>query len=169
MNENPMKEIRLEKITLNMCTGEPGPELEKAKKLLEMLSGKKVIVTKSRKRSTFGVPKGRPIGVMTTMRGANAHDFLSRLFQTLENKLDPSKFDAYGNFSFGMAEYIEIPGVEYDPEIGIMGFDVCVTLTRPGYRVRKRGYKKQRVGKSHIITAEEAMEWVKREFGVEVV
>ena len=54
MNENPMKEIRLEKLTLNMCTGEPGPELEKAKKLLEMLTDGKVVTTRSHKRSTFG-------------------------------------------------------------------------------------------------------------------
>lgn len=168
MSENPMREIRLEKLTLNMCTGEPGPELEKAKKLLAMVSGKKVVLTKSHKRSTFGVAKGRQIGVMTTLRGPEAHEFLGKLLHAVENKLDPSKFDENGNFSFGIAEYIEIPGIEYDPDIGIMGFDVCVTLTRPGYRVRKRAYRKQRVGRSHLIRAEEAMEWVKKEFGVEV-
>ena len=69
---------------------------------------------------------------MSTMRGAVAREFLGKLLQSLENKLDPSKFDTNGNFSFGIPEYIEIPGVEYDPDIGIMGFDVSVTLTRPG-------------------------------------
>ncbi len=161
---NQMKEIRLEKLTLNMCTGEPGPELEKAKKLLKMVTGKKVVLTKSHKRSTFGVAKGRQIGVMTTLRGREAHEFLARLLQAAENKLDAS-----GNFSFGLAEYIDIPGVEYDPDIGIRGFDVCVTLERPGYRVKRRKYKQQPVGKSHQITAAEAKEWVKREFGAEVV
>ena len=33
--ENPMRGIRIEKITLNMGTGEPGPKLEKARKILE--------------------------------------------------------------------------------------------------------------------------------------
>ncbi len=166
---NRMREIRLEKVTLNMCTGEPGPELEKAKALLKLVSGKKVVLTKSHKRSTFGVAKGRQIGVMTTLRGREAHDLLARLLQGAENKLKSSSFDKSGNFSFGLAEYIEIPGVEYDPEIGIKGFDVCVSLERAGYRVKRRGYKQSRVGKPHLITPDEAIEWVKREFGIEVV
>jgi ribosomal protein L5 len=29
---NPMKQIRIEKVTLNIGTGKPGPELEKAMK-----------------------------------------------------------------------------------------------------------------------------------------
>jgi large subunit ribosomal protein L5 len=166
---NPMKNIRLEKITLNMCTGQPGPELEKSKKLLETITGNKVILTKSHKRSTFGVAKGRQIGVMTTIRGRKAHEFLARLLHAVENKLSSGMFDTNGNFSFGIAEYIDVPGANYDPEIGIRGFDVCVTLERPGYRVKRRKYKRKPVGKSHRITPEEAMEWVKKEFGAEVV
>jgi large subunit ribosomal protein L5 len=165
---NRMKEIRLEKLTLNMGAGEPGPELEKSKKLLEMVTGKKVVLTKSKKRSTFGVAKGRHIGVMTTIRGNEAHELLERLLRAVENKLDSARFDSSGNFSFGIAEYIEIPEVDYDPDIGIRGFDVCVTLERPGYRVKKREYKKRSVGKSHLITPDEAREWVKSEFGVDV-
>ena len=93
----------------------------------------------------------------------------SRSIQAKENKIEATKFDNNGNFSFGIAEYIDIPDVDYDPDIGILGFDVAVTLERPGYRVRKRKYRQQKVGKDHIIKAEEAIEWVKREFGIEVV
>ena len=165
---NQMKQIRLEKVTLNMCTGEPGPELEKAKRLLQHVSGKKVVITQSLKRSTFGVPKGKHIGVMTTLRGSEAHEFLRKLLQAKEDKLESSVFDSSGNFSFGIAEYIDVRGVDYDPDIGIRGFDVAVTLERPGYRVKRRKYKRQPVGKSHRITAEESIEWVKKEFGIEV-
>jgi large subunit ribosomal protein L5 len=165
---NQMKQIRLEKVTINMCTGEPGPELEKAKKLLQLVSGKKVVITHSKKRSTFGVAKGRQIGVMTTLRGREAREFLERLLQAKENKLDASVFDSSGNFSFGIAEYIDIPGVNYDPDIGIRGFDIAVSLERPGYRVKKRKYKRQPVGKTHRITPEESIEWAKKEFGIEV-
>ena len=165
---NAMKEIRIEKMTLNMSTGAPGPELEKAKKLLEMITGRKVIKTKSHKRSTFGVAKGREIGVMTTLRGAEARELLSKLLQSLENTLKASQFDENGNFSFGIEEYINIPGVNYDPEIGIMGFDVSISLDRPGFRVKRRRYGRNKVGKAHRITPEEAMEWVKHEFEVEV-
>jgi large subunit ribosomal protein L5 len=165
---NRMRQIRLEKVTLNMCTGDPGPELEKAKSLLQMVTGKKVVLTHSRKRSTFGVAKGRQIGVKTTLRGSEAHEFLGKLLQAKENRLDSSVFDSSGNFSFGIAEYIDVPGVNYDPDIGIRGFDVAVSLERPGFRVKRRKYKRQPVGKSHRISANEAIEWVKREFGIEV-
>ena len=99
----------------------------------------------------------------------SARDLLERLFQARDNRIEAKRFDSNGNFSIGVAEYIDIPGVDYDPEIGIMGFDVSVTLERPGYRVRKRVLKRQKVGRRHIITADEAMEWVKKEFGVEII
>ncbi len=165
---NAMREIRIAKVTLNMSTGAPGPELEKAKKLLETISGGNVVKTRTRKRNTFGVAKGREIGVMTTLRGPAARELLSRLFKSLENRIKPSQFDSSGNFSLGIEEYINIPGVGYDPDIGIMGFDVAVSLERPGYRVAKRRKNKGSVGKGHRITAQEAMDWVKKEFGVEV-
>jgi len=165
---NPMKEIRIEKVTLNMSTGAPGPELEKAQKLLETISGRHVVKTRSRKRNTFGVAKGREIGVMTTLRGREARELLEKLIKANEGRLKKSQFDSNGNFSFGIEEYINIPGVNYDPDIGIMGFDVAVTLERRGYRVRKRSYDNRPVGKEHIIKPEEAIEWVKKEFGAEV-
>jgi large subunit ribosomal protein L5 len=114
------------------------------------------------------VAKGREIGVMTTLRGPGAKELLEKLLQSLENKMKASQFDENGNFSLGIEEYINIPGVSYDPEIGIMGFDVAVTLERPGYRVRKRSYARTMVGKQHRITPEEAMEWVRHEFGVKI-
>jgi large subunit ribosomal protein L5 len=168
MKDNAMKEIRVAKITLNMSTGAPGPDLEKSKKLLEIISGRKVVKTSTHKRNTFGVAKGREIGVMTTLRGKGARELLVRLFKAMENKLKTSQFDDNGNFSIGIEEYISIPGVSYDPEIGIKGLDIAVTLERPGYRVARRSNARTAVGKAHRIKAEDAIEWVQREFGVEV-
>jgi large subunit ribosomal protein L5 len=165
---NPMKEIRLEKVTLNIGAGEAGPKLEMAKKLLEKLSGTKVVVTLTHKRSTFGVAKRRPIGVKVTLRGEKARAFLANVLKANENRLKPDQFDAQGNFSVGVKEYIDLPGVKYDPEIGILGMDVCATLSRPGYRVARRKIRPGRIGKRHRITAEEASEWVKKEFNVTI-
>jgi large subunit ribosomal protein L5 len=166
---NEMKEIRIGKITLNMATGAPGPELEKSKKLLEIISGgATVIKTTSHKRNSFGVAKGRELGVMTTIRGKAAKDLLGRFLKAVESKLKASQFDASGNFSLGVEEYISIPGVGYDPEIGIKGLDIAVTLERPGYRVAKRSNGRAKIGKEHRIKPEEAMDWVRREFGVEI-
>jgi len=166
--ENPMRNIGLEKLTLNMGAGEAGPGLDKSKKLLEFISQSKVVITHTHKRSTFGPAKGRPIGVMVTLRGEKARELLTKLLQANDNKIKPTQFDKNGNFSFGIKEYIHIPGFKYDPDIGIMGFDVAVTLTRPGFRVSKKRIRPGKVGVAHRIKPEEAMEWAKKELNVEV-
>ncbi|MBN2042511.1 MAG: 50S ribosomal protein L5 [Candidatus Aenigmarchaeota archaeon] len=166
---NQMKEIRLEKVTINIGAGEAGPKLENAKRLITKLSGEKIVVTKTHKRTTFGGAKKRPIGVKVTMRGKKAKDFIANVLKGLEDKLPAKSFDRNGNFSVGVKEYIHLPGIKYDPDIGIMGMDVCATLERRGYRVKKRMIRPKKVGKAHAITPEEAMEWVKKEFNVEIV
>lgn len=168
MATNPMRAIRLEKVTLNISVGDDREKVEKAKSMLEQLTGKTVVITATRKRSTFGVAKGRPIGAKTTLRGAAAAEVLKRCLQAKENVLRPSVFDAQGNFSFGIEEYIDIPGIKYDPDIGIIGLDVTVTLERPGYRIARRRLRKRPVGKKHRITPEEARAWAEKELGVTV-
>jgi len=166
---NPMREIRIEKVTLNIGCGNDKEKLERAKKLLERMTGKKVVITKTRKRTTFGMARKRPIGAKVTLRGKDAEEFLKKVFEAVDNKIKSSQFDEYGNFSIGVKEYIDLPGMKYIPEIGILGMDVCVTLERPGYRVKRRKVKKSKVGKKHIVKKEEAINWVKEKFKVDVV
>jgi large subunit ribosomal protein L5 len=165
---NPMREIRLAKVTVNMGAGAEAAKLEKCKKIMHTLTRKKIVVTSTRKRSTFGVAKNKPIGAKTTLRGQEALEFLKKVLQALENRLKESQFDVNGNFSFGIHEYINIPGVKYDPDVGILGMDVAVTLERPGFRVRKRRLRPGKMGKSHLIAKEEAIEWARKNLGVEV-
>lgn len=167
-SQNPMREIRIEKVTLNIGCGESGEKVERAKKLLEKLTGKKVVITKTHKRTTFGMARNRPIGAKVTLRKKHAIEFLKKALKAIDNKLPASCFDELGNFSFGIKEYIDIPGIKFDPEIGILGMDVCVTLERPGYRVKRKKLK-SKIGKNHLIKKEEAIEWVKKTFGVEIV
>ncbi len=81
--------------------------------------------------------------------------------------LSGSNFDDYGNFAFGIKEYIDIPGMEYDPKLGIIGMDVCVALERPGYAVKRRKLS-GKIGKAHKITREEAMSFAREKFGVAI-
>jgi len=166
---NPMLRISIDKITLNMGTGGPGEKLEKSKKLLERVSGEKSVITRALKRSTFGVAKGRQIGVKVIMRGKKAEEFLKKVLEASENKIKSSQFDNQGNFSVGVHEYIDLPGIKYDPSIGIMGFDVAVTLKRAGYSVSKRRIKPAKIGKKHMITREQAIEWIKESMGTEIL
>ena len=168
MTENIMWEIRIEKITLNMGCGTDKNKLDRAKKLLETLSEQKVLTTLSRKRSTFGVPKGKPIGIKVTLRKEKAHKFLRGALSAVDNELKESQIDN-GNFSIGIKEYIDLPDVQYDPEVGIMGLDVCVTLERPGFRVMRKKIKQSKISKKHKITKVETIEWLKKNFGVKFV
>jgi len=87
----------------------------------------------------------------------------------VDNKISKKCFDKHGNFSFGIKEHIEIRGVRYEPEIGIFGMDVCVSLNRPGYRVKKRRREKAKIGSKHILTPEEALVFIKDSLSVEIV
>ena len=166
---NPMREIRIEKVTVNIGVGEAGDKLEHAYDLLKRITGKKPVKTFGKKRiPNWNVRPGLPIGVKVTLRGKDAEEMLKRFFQAVENKVSISNFDDQGNLSFGISEYVHIPGVKYDPSIGIYGMDVNVTLERPGYRVKKRKYLKRKIGKNHIITKEDAAKFFEEKFGVQV-
>jgi len=167
---NPMREIRIEKITVNIGIGEAGEKLEKAMKLLKNITGQKAIQTKSKKRiPTWSLRPGLPIACKVTLRKKLAEETLIRLLKAVENNLKPNCFDKFGNFSFGVPEYIDIPGVEYDVEIGIIGLEVAVTLERQGYRIKKRKINKKKIPSKHLISKKEAMEFVKEKFNVKLV
>ncbi len=162
-----MREIRVEKIVINIGCGEGGEKLEKAKKILVLLTKNIVVATQTSKRTTFGTPKGRPIGCMTTLRGKEAVEFLKKAFEAVDNKLPLRVFDRQGSFSFGIREYIDIPGARYDPEIGLYGMDVCVSLGRKGFRVLRKRISTH-LGKGHRIAPQEAAQFISQKFGIKV-
>ena len=164
---NIMQKIKVEKISLNIGTGGPGVELEKALKLLAKITNKKPVETKTKKRiPTWGLRPDLAIGARVTLRGKEAVELLKRLFNAVDDELPSSKFDNEGNFAFGVPEYINIPGVTYDAALGIVGFEVAVTLQRPGFRIKRRKIKQKKIPKKHRITKDQAIEFIKKEFGV---
>ncbi len=168
--QNKMREIRIEKITLNIGVGQPGEKLEKAVKLLSTISEMKPIQTRTMKRiPTWGLRPNLAIGCKVTLRGNRAEEILSRLLKGVDNTLEITKFDEQGNFSFGIKEYIDIPGVNYEVDIGIIGLEVAVTLERPGYRVKKRKVKRGKIPKRHLIKKEEALNFIRNKFNVNIV
>ena len=166
---SPMKKISLEKIVLNMGVGKSGDAIEIAKKALEQISGKKSCAREAKEtQRDWGIRKGEPIGVSVTIRGNDAIALLKRLLEAKGNTVNGRSFDNFGNYSFGIREHIDIPGIKYDPQIGILGLGISITLTRPGFGIRKRSKHKARIGKSHIITSQEAKDYLVKEFGVTV-
>ncbi len=167
MKENPMREIRIEKVTLNMgCAGDKN-KIERAKKLLEKISNQKPIVTRTMKRTSFGMARKKPIGVKVTLRKEKAEKFLKDVLSAVDNELKESQIND-DNFSIGIKEYIDLPNLEYDPDVGIVGMDVSVTLERPGFKVKRRKIKRSKIGKKHLISKSETIEWLKKNFGVKI-
>ena len=167
--ETPMKKISLEKVVLNMGIGKSGDVINIAKRALDEISGKKSSSRNAKaQQRDWGVRKGEPIGAAVTVRGKDAIELVKRLLESKGNTINGRSFDNFGNFSFGIREHIDIPGVKYDPQIGILGLGVSITLTRPGYGIRTRSKHKARVGKDHIIKNQEAKDYFVKEFGVTV-
>ena len=165
-----MREIKLQKAVVNIGVGDAGERLLKAEKVLKMVTGKKPVRTLSKTTNRdLGIRKGMQIGCKVTLRGPGAEEFVKKAFWIRENRIATYSFDPEGNFSFGITDYTDFPGMKYDPEIGIFGLDVCVSLVRPGRRVASRRIMRRKVPKHHRITKKEGHEYVRSKFGVEVV
>ena len=165
---NKMQAIKLEKVVLNICAGAEQTQVKKANTLISAISGMKAAETTAKKRiATWKIRQGLPIGAKATIRGKKANELLKRLLEAMDNTLPKKSFTENG-FCFGIKEYIDIPGVKYDPKVGIIGLDVCVSLSRPGYRVKWRKIKNHRLTKKHSVSAREATDFAINQLGVKV-
>ncbi len=158
--ENKMREIKITKVVLS--SGAVGTNLEKAAKLLEMVTEMKAQIIRSgpkRRIPAFNVKPNMPLGTRTTLRGKKAIETLKRLLVSISNTIYEDQI-AENGFSFGVKEYIEIPGLEYDREIGIRGFNVTIVFERIGIRVKKRKIKRGKVPRKQHVSREEIIKFM---------
>ena len=163
-----MREIEIEKIILN-CGG-IGEKLDRSVKLLEMITKRKVSRTKSRKRiPAFGIAPGKEAGCKVTIRNREEiNKLLKRFFAAIGDKIN-KKVITNNHFSLGIHEYIEVPGLEYNRDIGILGFEVAVVFKRKGKSVMYKKIRKGRYPKKQDVSGEEIIEFLNKNFGAEVV
>ena len=167
---NPMLKPIIEKVTVNMSVGKSGAPLEQAVTIIKQLTNQNPSKRKAKKTiREFGIRKGESIACLVTLRDEKAEEFLKKALYAVEKKLSKYCFDRQGNFSFGIKEHIDIPGTKYVPELGIHGMDVSVSLGRAGYRVKRRHRTNCKIGKDHLLTATEAILFIKDEFDVEIL
>ncbi len=168
--ENPMREVLIDKVVINIGVGEGGEKLRKAEKVIEILTGSKPVHLQSKKTiRDFNIRKGLPIGVKVTLRGKKAEDFLKRALWVRDFKVPNYSFDAHGNLNFGLSDYTEFEGAKYDPDIGIFGMDISVVFMRRGYRVARRRLKKKRISSKHRVKRDEAMQYMREKFNLNIL
>jgi large subunit ribosomal protein L5 len=168
--EQPMLKPRIDKVVVNLNLGKSGEPLEKASRVLKELTNQQPVKRQAKKTiRDFGLRKGESIACMVTLRKEPAIDFLKKVLPVIENKIPRSSFDKQGNFAFGIKEHIEIAGVKYEPDVGIFGMDVCVSVNRPGHRVKIRRKQKSHIGPNHLLTPEESVVFIRETLGVEIV
>ena len=131
-----------------------------------MLANQKPAKMKSTKRiPSLGVRPKLEIGTVVTIR-KNVEEFLKRMLMAIDNKLRKKQVSE-NTFSFGIKEYIEIPGMEYQRDIGMIGLDVTVVFIRAGRRVKLKKIKRGRIPRRQIITKEEIIKFMEEKFGTE--
>jgi len=164
--ENPMREVKIEKVVLSI--GGTGEELEKGVRLLKLLTKRNPAKMQSNKRiPTFGVRPKLEVGTVVTIR-KNYEDLLRKMFLTLDNTFKKSQLSE-NSFSFGIKEYIEIPGVEYQRDIGIRGFDVTIVFKRTGRRVKLKKIKRGKMPKRQRVSKEDIIKFMEEKFGVKFI
>ncbi len=169
-NTNPMRDVRLEKLVVNIGIGDKEDMFVNAKSLLEKLTGRSAVATKAKRREPeLKIRKGQVIGAMVTLRGTEAQTLLKRALEANNNVVTESAM-ANNSLNFGVSEYIYFSGVKYDPKIGMLGMNINAAFGRKGKRVELRKRKAGRVAVEHRnIAPEELQQYIESKFGAKVV
>ena len=166
---NPMREVFVDKVVVHMGVGEGGDKLSKAVDLMKQITGNSPVRSNAKKTNpTFGIRKGSPISCKVTLRGKKAGEFLETALKIIDRKVSPGQFDRSGNFSFGIEEHTDFPGMSYDPQIGIYGMDINVVLARKGIRITRRHIEPHRLPEKQQVNPEDALSFLKERYSVEV-
>lgn len=169
--KHPMQKPFISKVVVNIGIGSSGAqELKKARRVLFELTDKKPSTTKAKKNvKEWAIRKNQAIGARVTLRKKEAEEFLKKVLIIYDNRILRKAFDHKGNFSFGVDEHIKVPGIKYDPDLGIFGFNVSCKIERPGHRIKYRKKDRRKVGEHHYVSKDEAMYFMQKFLKVEIV
>jgi large subunit ribosomal protein L5 len=167
--QNPMQSIFIDKVVLNIGIGSNEDMYQNARMLLEKLTGRQPVQTKSKRRvPELKIRRGQVIGAMVTLRGDDASSILKRAIEANDEALRNSCI-SNNSLSFGVREYIYFSGVKYDPKIGMLGLNVNASFTRKGRRIEVRKRKRSKAGAWHKrIPNEEIAAYLEKRYGAKI-
>merc|ERR1712070_839314 len=145
--DNVMRKVMCDKLVINIAVGESGDRLTKAVRVLQQLSNQTPVENFARYTvRTFGIRRNEKIACHVTIRGDAAMDLIERGLKITDYEISAKHFSA----------------------TGIYGMDFYVVLRRAGFNVAKKKAKRGRLGLSHLVTKDEAMEWVRQTFNADI-
>ena len=137
--KNRMQVPKLDKVVINMAIGEAKDNvkiLDSAVRDLEIISGQKAVITKSKKSiANFKLREGMPIGCKVTLRGEKMYEFVDRHINLALPRVrdfrgvNPNAFDGRGNYALGIKEQLIFPEIEYDKVDKVRGMDIIFVTT----------------------------------------
>lgn len=164
-----MRDVYIDKVVVHMGVGESGDKLVKAEEIMKTITKQTPIRTIAKKtQPAFSVRKGAPIGCKVTLRGKPAEEFIKTSLGIVDRILFDTQFDKTGNFSFGIEEHTDYPGMSYDPQIGIYGMDINVVLERRGIRIARRRMEQKKLPAKQRVNKTDAIAFLKQQYQVEV-
>jgi len=166
---NPMQQVYVDKVVVHMGVGESGEKLTNAIDIMKAITGNTPVRAIAKKtQPAFGIRKGGPIGCKVTLRGSKAANFLETSLNIIERQIFSGQFDRMGNFSFGIEEHTDYPGMSYDPQIGIFGMDINVVLARRGIRITRRHIEQKKLPQKQQVGSKDAIAFLNEKYNVEV-
>ncbi len=136
---NVMQVPKFEKIVINMGVGRATQQpslLEGAVNDLTKIAGQKPIITKSKKSiAAFKLRENQAIGCKVTLRGDRMWEFLDRLIAVAIPRirdfrgLPAHSWDGRGNYTFGLADQVVFPEIDYDKIDAPHGMDITIVTT----------------------------------------
>jgi large subunit ribosomal protein L5 len=137
---------KIEKVVINTGIGkfmQDEKAIEEIVKDLTLITGQRPVFTQAKKAiSGFKIRQGLKVGLLVTLRGHRAFDFVERLislalprsrdFRGLEQK----SVDEHGNLNIGLKEQIIFPEISHENIRNIFGMQVTVKTTA---RTHKEG------------------------------
>ncbi|MCX6862717.1 MAG: 50S ribosomal protein L5 [Verrucomicrobia bacterium] len=131
---------RIEKIVVNMGVSaslEKGA-LEDAVKEMQMITGRKAVVTIARKSiANFKLRKGQSVGCKVTLRREVMYEFFDRLVSAALPRIrdfrgvGSKQFDGRGTYSLGISDQTIFPEIELDKIKRQQGMDITIVTSAP--------------------------------------